>query len=78
MGSRLVAASGAALRRRTPASQRSGFSCGARSLGHSGSGLVAHGLRCSMAPGILLDQGWKLCLLYCRWILNDGSTREAP
>ena len=31
-------------------------------LWSTSSGVVVHGLHCSMARGIFLDQGWYLCL----------------
>ena len=38
--------------------------CGARALGVQASVVVAHGLSCSAACGILPDQGSKPCLLH--------------
>ena len=47
------------------ASRCHGFSCcRAWVLGLSGSVVVAHGLRCSMAAGIFLDRGLNLCPLH--------------
>ena len=40
-------------------SHRGGFSCGAWALGSQASAVVAHGLRCPTACGILPDQGSK-------------------
>ena len=48
--------------------------CGAWALECGGSVVVAHGLRCSSACGIFLDQGWNPCPLHC--ILNHWTTRE--
>ena len=44
----------------------SGCSCGAQSLGHMGSVLVSHGLSCSGACGIFLDQGLNTNPLHWR------------
>ena len=38
-------------------------------LQSTGSTVVAHGLRCSEACGIFLDQRWNLCLLH--WKANS-------
>ena len=38
--------------------------CGARALGHTGSGVAIHGLRCSEACGMFPDQGLNLRLLH--------------
>ena len=47
------------------APHRSGFSrCGAQALGTQASVLVEHGLGCSAACGIFLDQGLNLCALH--------------
>ena len=35
----------------------------------TGSVAVVHGLSCSVACGIVPDQGWNLHVLYYRWIL---------
>ena len=47
-------------------------------LQSKGSVVVAHGPSCSMARGVFLDQGWKLCPLQAgdRQILNCWTTRE--
>ena len=56
-----IAARGLSLR----VSHRGGLSrCGAWALGARGSVVVAHGLSCSAARGILLDQGSNLCPLH--------------
>ena len=39
-------------------------SCRGQALGHMGSVVVAHGLNCSEACGIVQDQGSNLCLLH--------------
>ena len=41
-----------------------GFPSVAPRLWSTGSIVVVHGLSCSAACGILLDQGWNLCLLH--------------
>ena len=46
-------------------------------LRNTGSVLVAHGLSCSTARGIFLDQGSNLSLLHWQ-ILYHWATREAP
>ena len=39
---------------------------------------VAHGLSCSLACGIFMDQGWNPCLIHTGWwILYYWTTREA-
>ena len=43
----------------------------------AGSVIVAHGPSCSVACGILPDQGSNPCPLHCRQILNHCATREA-
>ena len=56
---------GATLRCSAWASHCSGFSCcGAWALGARASVVVAHGLSCSVACGILPDQGSNLCPLH--------------
>ena len=40
--------------------------CRLQKLEHVGSVVVAHGLSCSMACGIFLEQGLNLCLLHCQ------------
>ena len=46
-----------------------------------GSAVVAHGLSCSMACGIFLDQGSNLCLLHQQAdslpLSHEGSPRKA-
>ena len=42
-----------------------------------GSVVVAYGLSYSMACEIFLDQGWNLCPLIARQILNHWTPREA-
>ena len=60
------------------ASHRRGFSCcRAQTLGHKGSVLVAHGLSCSVARGISLDQGSNLVLCSGWHILCHWDTKEA-
>ena len=63
--------------------------CGLQQLWHVGSVLVAHrlqsagsvvvshGLSCSVACGIFLDQGSDLCSLHWQAILNHCATGEA-
>ena len=68
----LVAASGVTLCCGAWASHRSEFYC----CDAQGSAVAAHGLSCSTACGIFLDQWWNLCPLYCRRILNHWRTRE--
>ena len=69
-----------------PASHRSGFSyCGAQALGHVGSvaltprlqstGSTVVVLYCSVARGILLDQGSSLCLLH--WQVGCLPTKSS-
>ena len=43
----------------------------------TGSAVVVRGLSCSAACGLLLTQGWNLCLLHWQ-ILYHWDTREAP
>ena len=50
-------------------SRASGFSCGAQALGAQASVEAAHGLSCSEARGIFLDQGSNPCLL--RWQVDS-------
>ena len=40
--------------------------------------LMVHGLSCPVACGIFLDQGRASVPCIARWILNHGTTREAP
>ena len=40
------------------------FSCGAWTLGAWASAVMAHGLSCPSACGLLLDQGLNLCFLH--------------
>ena len=67
-----------------------GFSCcRAQALGHQASVvaapklqstgliLVVHRLSCSVARGIVLDQGWNLCLLHWQADSSHWVTREA-
>ena len=49
----------------------------ARRLQSTGSVVVVHGLSCSTACGIFLDQSLNSCPLHCRQILNHCATREA-
>ena len=56
----------------------SGSCCRARALGTWASVVVVHGLSCSVACGIFLDQGSNLCPLVGRQILNHCTTREVP
>ena len=85
----LVAASGATLCCSARASHCSGFCCGvwalgmqaslvvARGLQSAGSVVVVHGLSCSMACGIFLDQGSNPCLSIGRQTLSHCAAREA-
>ena len=51
--------------------------CGASLvLGPWASVVVVHGLSCPQTCGIFLDQGWSLCPLLDRRILNHWTTRE--
>ena len=52
--------------------------CRAQALGHVGSILAVHGLRCSTACGIFLDQDQTSVLCIARWIFDHWTTREAP
>ena len=62
---------GATLHCGARASQCSGFPCcGAQAPGVRASVAVVHGLSCSTACGIFLDQGWNPC--------PHSATREAP
>ena len=45
---------------------------------HMDSGVVVHGLSCSTACGVFLNQGSNLCLCIARQILNHWTTMEAP
>ena len=49
-----------------------GFSCGAQALGMGASVVMMHGLTCSKAGGIFLDQRLKLCPLH--WQMDSLST----
>ena len=49
---------------------------GLQQLWRAGSVVVVHGLSCSKACGIFLDQGLNPCT--GRWILNHCTTREVP
>ena len=60
------------------ASHRSGFSCVERAFGTRALIVMAHGISCSTACGIFLDQGSNVCPLITRWILNHWTTREVP
>ena len=77
-GLSLVVASGATLGCRVWASHCGGFSCcRTRSLECTGSVVVAHGLSCSTACGILPDQARTCVPCIGRRILNHCATREA-
>ena len=54
------------------------FRFGAQALGHTGSVVVAPGLSCNTACGILLDQGLILCPLHWQADSNHCTTREDP
>ena len=43
---------------------------------HVGVEVMAHGLSCSMASGVFLDQGLNLSPCLGRWTLNHWTTRE--
>ena len=47
-------------------------------LESTGSIVEAHGLSCSVACGIFLDQGSNLCLLHWQADLYHWATSEAP
>ena len=49
----------------------------AHGLQSVGSAVVVHGLSCTAARGIFLDQGMNLCLLNCKRILYHWATWEA-
>ena len=74
----LVAASGVTLHCGARASHCGGFSsCGVQALGTRASVVVAHGLSCSTAYGIFLNEGSNLCVLCIgRRIFNHWTTRE--
>ena len=74
----LVAASGSSSSWWSPALGRRPRSCGSRALEHT-SAAVAHGLACSMAHGVFLDQGSNPCPLHWQAeILNHCTSREVP
>ena len=63
---------------RSTGSRRAGSVVVACRLWSTGSVVVAHGLSCSAACGILLDQGSNLSPCIGRRILNHCATREVP
>ena len=63
------------------ASPGGGFSCGAQALGHVGSVVLAYGVSCLAACGLLPDQGLNQYLLHCKAdsqpLDHQGSPRGA-
>ena len=57
--------------------QCTGFSCcGAQALGPGALVVVAHGLCCHTARGIIPDQGLNPCPLHLQAMLNHCTTKE--
>ena len=72
----MVVVSGVSSLLRCAAFSLTWLSCGAQALGTRASVVGVHGLSCTEACGIFLDQGLNLCPLTGRWTLIHCAIRD--